>query len=170
MLRYTLCSCRSLELITRVLTVFFRSLDESQLTSLGVFDGNHQRLILNKASSGITSDFENMLGDLNSVIKDLESFSVVRPPYLHTYHLMKSLTEPVCWQGPFTAITITTYLPHYAQFTTQIYPVAYNNCILWLTTTAPMVSSALVLVCVCVLSGEMGVRVLSRGDRCVCFE
>jgi len=59
-----------------VLTVFFRSLDESQLTSLGVFDGNHQRLILNKASSGITSDFENMLGDLNSVIKDLESFSV----------------------------------------------------------------------------------------------
>lgn len=60
-----------------ILSIFFRSLDESRLTALGVFDGNHRRAILNKASSGITSDLDNVLGDLDSAIKDLEAFSVV---------------------------------------------------------------------------------------------
>ena len=42
-----------------------------------MFDGNHRRAILNKASFGITSDLDNVLGDLDSAIKDLEAFSVV---------------------------------------------------------------------------------------------
>lgn len=59
-----------------------RRLNDGILIDLGVLDSNHRRAILNKASasggaSDITDDFDNMLGDLDSVIKDLEMFSVV---------------------------------------------------------------------------------------------
>lgn len=58
-----------------------RTLTDRQLIELGVLDANHRRAILNKASASaagdVTDDFDNMLGDLNSVIKDLEMFSVV---------------------------------------------------------------------------------------------
>ena len=59
--------------------VFTRRLNDGVLIELGVLDSNHRRAILNKASGagGITDDFDNMLGDLDSVIKDLEMFSVV---------------------------------------------------------------------------------------------
>ncbi len=55
------------------------SLDDSSLLSLGVLDSNHRRAILNKSGPGdsIDDDFDNMLGDLSSVIKDLEMFTVV---------------------------------------------------------------------------------------------
>ncbi len=55
------------------------SLDDSTLLSLGVLDSNHRRAILYKSGPGdsIDEDFDNMLGDLSSVIKDLEMFSVV---------------------------------------------------------------------------------------------
>lgn len=55
------------------------SLDDNTLLSLGVLDSNHRRAILHKASPGdsVDQDFDNMLGDLSSVIKDLEMFSVV---------------------------------------------------------------------------------------------
>lgn len=57
-------------------------LNDNILIDLGVLDSNHRRAILNKASTSggaasVTDDFENMLGDLDSVIKDLEMFSVV---------------------------------------------------------------------------------------------
>ena len=58
--------------------LFCSALDDDKLTVLGVFNANHRRAILNKASSAITSDFDDMLGDLSSVIKDLEAFTVVR--------------------------------------------------------------------------------------------
>lgn len=56
------------------------SLDDSKLLGLGVLDSNHRRAILHKSGAGETleDDFDNMLGDLSSVIKDLEMFSVVR--------------------------------------------------------------------------------------------
>lgn len=44
--------------------------------AIGVYDGNHRRAIVNKASAA-TSDFDSMLGDLSSVIRDLEAFTVV---------------------------------------------------------------------------------------------
>ncbi len=44
---------------------------------MGILDANHRRAILNKISPGVDDDFNNMLGDLSSVIKDLECFSVV---------------------------------------------------------------------------------------------
>ena len=54
------------------------SLDDQTLLALGVLDSNHRRAILHKASPmDIEQDFDNMLGDLSSVIKDLEMFSVV---------------------------------------------------------------------------------------------
>lgn len=57
------------------------SLNDMKLIELGVLDANHRRTILNKASGGgavdLGDDFDNMLGDLDSVIKDLEMFSVV---------------------------------------------------------------------------------------------
>lgn len=61
------------------MSLFLRTLKDSQLINLGVLDSNHRRAILNKASGSadITDDFDNMLGDLDSVIKDLEMFSVV---------------------------------------------------------------------------------------------
>ena len=43
-----------------------------------MFDANHRSAILNKATGGFSDDFDSMLGDLSSVIKDLESFTVVR--------------------------------------------------------------------------------------------
>lgn len=63
----------------RMVGVFCRSLTDRKLIELGVLDANHRRAILNKASGAgeITDDFDNMLGDLDSVIKDLEMFSVV---------------------------------------------------------------------------------------------
>ena len=58
-----------------------RTLTDRQLIELGVLDANHRRAILNKANTSgagdVSDDFDNMLGDLNSVIKDLEMFSVV---------------------------------------------------------------------------------------------
>ncbi len=44
-----------------------------------MLDSNHRRAILYKSGPGdsIDEDFDNMLGDLSSVIKDLEMFSVV---------------------------------------------------------------------------------------------
>ncbi len=59
-----------------------RRLNDGILIELGVLDANHRRAILNKAGASggaenITDDFDNMLGDLDSVIKDLEMFSVV---------------------------------------------------------------------------------------------
>lgn len=53
------------------------TLDDARLSSLGVFDGNHRRAIISKANLGVDTDFDSMLGDLNSVIKDLEAFTVV---------------------------------------------------------------------------------------------
>ena len=57
-----------------------RRLSDYDLTSIGILDANHRRAIVNKASSssGADDDFNNVLGDLSSVIKDLEFFSVVR--------------------------------------------------------------------------------------------
>ena len=51
------------------------------LTEIGILDANHRAAILHKAGSnvGLEDDFNNMLGDLSSVIKDLECFSVVCP-------------------------------------------------------------------------------------------
>ncbi len=49
---------------------------------IGVFDANHRRAILSKAHESVASDFDSMLGDLTSVIRDLESFTVVS--YLET--------------------------------------------------------------------------------------
>lgn len=54
-----------------------RSLNDNLLIDLGVLDANHRRVILNKATSSVDMDFDSMLGDLSSVIKDLETFSVV---------------------------------------------------------------------------------------------
>ncbi len=54
------------------------SLDDSKLLGLGVLDSNHRRAILHKVGGEtMEDDFDNMLGDLSSVIKDLEMFSVV---------------------------------------------------------------------------------------------
>ena len=54
-----------------------RSLTDYDLTNVGILDANHRRAILNKIQPGVDEDFNNMLGDLSSVIKDLECFSVV---------------------------------------------------------------------------------------------
>ncbi len=54
-----------------------RSLDDGSLAVLGVYDGNHRRAIISKAHEAVASDFDNMLGDLSSVIRDLEAFTVV---------------------------------------------------------------------------------------------
>ena len=54
-----------------------RSLNDNTLIDLGVLDANHRRVILNKSSPNVDMDFDSMLGDLSSVIKDLEAFSVV---------------------------------------------------------------------------------------------
>lgn len=69
----------SLELIVTLLS---RSLNDYELTNIGILDANHRRAILHKISSGggggnVDEDFNSMLGDLSSVIKDLECFSVV---------------------------------------------------------------------------------------------
>ena len=53
------------------------TLDDQKLLGIGVLDANHRRAILHKATSNVDDDFSNMLGDLSSVIKDLEMFSVV---------------------------------------------------------------------------------------------
>ncbi len=62
-----------------------------------MLDANHRRAILNKATgndgaAGVTDDFDNMLGDLDSVIKDLEMFSVV-----------VSCTREIAWNVSITA-------------------------------------------------------------------
>ena len=56
-----------------------RTLNDNKLIELGVLDSNHRRAILSKASGAgdFSDDFDSMLGDLSSVIKDLETFSVV---------------------------------------------------------------------------------------------
>lgn len=56
-----------------------RSLNDHELTNIGILDANHRRAILNKIGGAVDDDFSNMLGDLSSVIKDLECFSVVSP-------------------------------------------------------------------------------------------
>ena len=55
----------------------FRTLNDNKLIDVGILDSNHRRAILNKINPGVDQDFNNMLGDLSSVIKDLECFSVV---------------------------------------------------------------------------------------------
>jgi hypothetical protein len=67
------------------------------LIELGVLDANHRRAILNKATgsggaAAVTDDFDNMLGDLDSVIKDLEMFSVV-----------VSCTREIAWNASMKA-------------------------------------------------------------------
>ena len=55
-----------------------RILTDYDLTNVGILDAHHRRAILNKLQPvGLDEDFNNMLGDLSSVIKDLECFSVV---------------------------------------------------------------------------------------------
>ncbi|KAL5496471.1 hypothetical protein EMCRGX_G012764 [Ephydatia muelleri] len=53
------------------------TLDEAQLASFGVYDSTHRQKILSKIAG--SEDFDNMLGDLDSVIKDLEMFTVPKP-------------------------------------------------------------------------------------------
>ena len=54
------------------------SLDEAQLASFGVYDATHRQKILSKLNANAGGeDFDDMLGDLDSVIKDLEMFTVV---------------------------------------------------------------------------------------------
>lgn len=53
----------------------YSTLDEAQLASFGVYDSTHRQKILSKIAG--SEDFDNMLGDLDSVIKDLEMFTVV---------------------------------------------------------------------------------------------
>lgn len=60
------------------LMMLCRKLNDHELTNIGILDANHRRAILHKASGGgMEDDFSSMLGDLSSVIKDLECFSVV---------------------------------------------------------------------------------------------
>lgn len=56
-----------------------RSLNDYELTNIGILDANHRRAILNKISTsgGMDVDFNNLMGDLDSVISSLECFSVV---------------------------------------------------------------------------------------------
>lgn len=53
-----------------------RSLNDYELTNIGILDANHRRAILNKIG-GTDADFNNLMGDLDSVISSLECFSVV---------------------------------------------------------------------------------------------
>ena len=63
----------------------FRSLNDYELTNIGILDANHRRAILNKigggggggGGGGMDADFNNLMGDLDSVISSLECFSVV---------------------------------------------------------------------------------------------
>jgi hypothetical protein len=62
---------------------YCRTLNDHELTNIGVLDANHRKAILNKISSagskdgGVADDFSNLMGDLDSVISSLECFSVV---------------------------------------------------------------------------------------------
>ena len=68
-----------MHIIITTSSVLSRSVTDHQLVDIGILDANHRRAIISKAGvdPDIDDDFNNMLGDLSSVIKDLECFSVV---------------------------------------------------------------------------------------------